>query len=298
MAQINPLAAQNEGDVRTRGILRGAATADTGVGAVSDIAFSPDGKKIYIVAPTRNGEDTMFRVGTIGSKDIEWGAVFTICDLKMVALETTAADPTKVYGIAQKRGADKKARATASADRPGDPRGRDAARPRRRRLQRRRPLPSRPQRRGLGDRGAAGQAPTKYNAVRRIADVTGRAAATATIVPLSGLSRAGTTSPCSGTRTARPPTRSTPWPRPAAARSSCSGSRHDRDRADPLEQTALRLEVYPPTNALLVTSEDGFCVRVIDLKVHQKVVNFVPMQLGRSRSRRTRRATASSSSTT
>ena len=69
MAQINPLAAQNEGDVRTRGILRGAATADTGVGAVSDIAFSPDGKKIYIVAPTRNGEDTMFRVGTIGSKD-------------------------------------------------------------------------------------------------------------------------------------------------------------------------------------------------------------------------------------
>ena len=40
VAQINPLAAQNEGDVRTRGILRGAATADTGVGAVSDIAFS------------------------------------------------------------------------------------------------------------------------------------------------------------------------------------------------------------------------------------------------------------------
>ena len=40
------------------------------------------------------------------------------------------------------------------------------------------------------------------------------------------------------------------------------------------------LEVYPPTGALLVTSEDGFCVRVVDMESNGKSVNFVPMQLG------------------
>ena len=68
-----------------------------------DVALSPDGKRIYAVASTKNQEDTLFRVGTIGAKDIKWGDVFTICDLKIVTLATTAADPDKVYGIAHKR---------------------------------------------------------------------------------------------------------------------------------------------------------------------------------------------------
>jgi hypothetical protein len=48
----------------------------------------------------------------------------------------------------------------------------------------------------------------------------------------------------------------------------------------PLETTAHRLEPYPPTGMLLVTSEDGYAVRLVDMRSHEKVTNFVPMQLG------------------
>ena len=122
----------------------------------------------------------MFRVGTIGSKDIDWGDVFTICDLKVVALETTAADPSKVYGVAQKPERQEVPRATALPDRPGDARRRHAARPRRRAVQRRRPLPPRANGEGLGDRGGRRPGAEALHPVRRFPTSPRRAALTPT----------------------------------------------------------------------------------------------------------------------
>ena len=48
----------------------------------------------------------------------------------------------------------------------------------------------------------------------------------------------------------------------------------------PVENTAIRLEPYPPTGQLLMTSEDGFAVRLVNMKSHAKTKNFVPTQLG------------------
>jgi hypothetical protein len=46
------------------------------------------------------------------------------------------------------------------------------------------------------------------------------------------------------------------------------------------ETTAFRLEPYPPTRMLLLTSEDGYAVRLVDMRSHERATNFVPMQLG------------------
>ena len=48
----------------------------------------------------------------------------------------------------------------------------------------------------------------------------------------------------------------------------------------PVENTATRLEPYPPTGQLLMTSEDGYAVRLVNMKSHAKTKNFVPTQLG------------------
>ena len=91
----------------------------------------------------------------------------------------------------------------------------------------------------------AGQAPTKYNAVRRIADVTGRAAATATIVPLSGLSGRDDIAVFRNEDGA-------PADTVYAVAETSSGTKFllgFRGTTEiariPLEQTALRLEVVP-----------------------------------------------------
>ena len=158
-----------------------------------------------MVAPTRNGEDTMFRVGTIGSKDIDWGDVFTICDLKMVALATTAADPGQ--GLRRRpeaRGGQEARTATASTgstrrrSRPGRSRS-GSATPSTPSATCASPPTARPGR----PRRAAGQAPTKYNAVRRFADVTG-APRRPRRSSRSSACRAGTTSPSSGAEDGAP----------------------------------------------------------------------------------------------
>jgi hypothetical protein len=93
VAQIDPLA----GAELERG------SGDTGAGAVQDVAFSPDGRHVYAVVPTRNDGNTLFRVGTIDAERIRWQPVSTICDVKLVTLATTPADPNAVYAIGLKR---------------------------------------------------------------------------------------------------------------------------------------------------------------------------------------------------
>ncbi len=94
VARIDPLAG--------RTIVTGDKGSDT-VAAVTDVAFSPDGRLIYVAVPTRDGNDTLFRVGDIGEKDVKWRPATTICGVKLVTLVTTAADPEHVYAIGVRR---------------------------------------------------------------------------------------------------------------------------------------------------------------------------------------------------
>ena len=67
--------------------------------AVTDVAFSPDGRRIYVAVPTRDGNDTLFRVGDISGTSIKWRPATTICGVKLVTLATTEADPEHVYAV-------------------------------------------------------------------------------------------------------------------------------------------------------------------------------------------------------
>ena len=57
VAVIDPVA----GEVLT------GAQPDSGAGAVQDVAFSPDGKLIYVAIATRDENNTIFRSATSGS---------------------------------------------------------------------------------------------------------------------------------------------------------------------------------------------------------------------------------------
>ena len=70
-----------------------------GTDAVRDVAFSKDGKRIYAIAPTRNGRDTLLRVGDIEQDQIRWGQLHTICGVRLVTLGTSAKDPSHLYAI-------------------------------------------------------------------------------------------------------------------------------------------------------------------------------------------------------
>jgi hypothetical protein len=96
ISQIDPIAGVEIG--RAAG---GTITAtDSGAGSVQDVAFSPDGRRIYVIAPTRNGDNTFFRMGEFdGSGNIIWRPIVTICGVNLVTLAVTAVDPANVYAI-------------------------------------------------------------------------------------------------------------------------------------------------------------------------------------------------------
>ena len=89
LAQIDPIS----GTASEGGATGGAA------GAVADVAFSPDGSRIYMVAPTLDGENTFFRVGDVGEAGIEWGELVMLCGAKLVTLATWPKDPSAVFAI-------------------------------------------------------------------------------------------------------------------------------------------------------------------------------------------------------
>jgi hypothetical protein len=76
-----------------------ADSTDTGTGAVTDVAFSPDGKRIHVAIASRNEDNTIFRTGTVTAGGIQWTPQVTICGMKLVSLATTAADPKVVYAV-------------------------------------------------------------------------------------------------------------------------------------------------------------------------------------------------------
>lgn len=92
VARIDPIAGKEiETGVR--------ADTDSGSSAVTDVAFSADGRTIFATIPTRSEDDTVFRVGDIAADTIRWRPPVTICGVKLVTLATTAADPDFVYAI-------------------------------------------------------------------------------------------------------------------------------------------------------------------------------------------------------
>jgi DNA-binding beta-propeller fold protein YncE len=98
LAELNPVA----GTQRTDGAPSEApAETDTGSGAVQDVAFSPDGRRIYVAVASRSEDNTIFRSGTIAPDAINWNPPVTVCGMKLVSLATTDADPTVVYAVGQ-----------------------------------------------------------------------------------------------------------------------------------------------------------------------------------------------------
>ncbi len=94
IARIDPLAGREIG--------AGDTPSDLAA-AVTDVALSPDGKLIYVAVPTRDGHDTLFRVGDISADTVRWRAATTICGVKLVTLATTEADPDHVYAVGLRR---------------------------------------------------------------------------------------------------------------------------------------------------------------------------------------------------
>ncbi|HEY3163379.1 MAG TPA: DUF6519 domain-containing protein [Candidatus Limnocylindrales bacterium] len=80
------------------------AEPDSGAGPITDVAFSPDGRRVYVIAPTKNGQNTLFRAGRVRDDGVDWGELVTICDVELLSLATTRADPEQVYAIGARRG--------------------------------------------------------------------------------------------------------------------------------------------------------------------------------------------------
>jgi hypothetical protein len=80
------------------------AEPDSGAGPITDVAFSPDGGRIYVIAPTKNGQNTLFRAGRVRDEGVDWGELVTICDVELLSLATSRADGDQVYAIGARRG--------------------------------------------------------------------------------------------------------------------------------------------------------------------------------------------------
>jgi hypothetical protein len=271
-AQINPFAGRSD-LAATRSL-----KINTGFTAVQDVAFSPDGKRIYAVASTRNGDDTLFRAGTIQRDSIDWDDVFTICDLNIVTLASTPADANKVYAIAHKRDGKKILgdglyRIDPAALAQGTQPSRVGAA-----FNAIGHLHLAADGRAWATEGAAGAEAKEYVSVRQFANVVSTDASTS--IPLGGMKGGDDIAVWLAADGA-------PADTLYAVTTTSTGNKMllayrgtTQAAAVNLERTAARLEPYPPTGMLLITSEDGYAVRLLDMRKNQKMTNFIPTQLG------------------
>lgn len=111
---IRPSSYVNRYDLEGRALLErlapiagtsvGADEPDASAGAIMDVAFSPDGSRVYVIAPTMNGDNTFFRAGKVQKEGVAWGELVTICDVHLVTLATSPADPKVVYAVGSRQG--------------------------------------------------------------------------------------------------------------------------------------------------------------------------------------------------
>ncbi len=275
VAQIDPIA----------GTSTTQPAGDTGTGALQDIAFSPNGQRIYIAASTKNDDNTLFRSGTFDRQgNITWGPVVTICGVKLVTLATTAADPNNVYAIGLKKQTVQSGNTT------------------------------RTELRGAGlyrinpDNVDPNMAPVAaFNAVGHLEIAAdGRAVATAaaentSIASYTRLLRfqlpAATAPPEIGLPSAGQDDIAILAKGEGARREAIyvvlgTGARslmaYDLGSAQPilqqpitLENTAIRLEPFPATQVLLMTSEDGYYLRGFSMVDNVLLPDYVlPVQVG------------------
>lgn len=243
--------------------------SNSGAGSVQDVAFSADSKLIYVIVPTRDNKNTIFRVGEITAKGINWRPPVTICDVKLVTLATTPVDKSNVYAIGLGKGlykidpnnvnpnmtplvpfyavghleisADGRAFATAAVQ--TQPPIYDTIK----RFQ----LPAGT---GLGDitLGDNGQ-----DDIALYTTADGAQSEMLYVVVGTG----------------------------SQGRSVMAYSMKDGvptiGKPIVVDTTGSRLEPYAPTRMLLFTSEDGYCVRMIDMSKNELVQNYLlPMQVG------------------
>ncbi|MBX3010842.1 MAG: hypothetical protein KF832_05010 [Caldilineaceae bacterium] len=277
IAQIDPVA----------GAEIDKSQSDSGVGAVQDVAFSADGRLIYVIIATRGEENTFFRVGQIRGDTITWQPIVMICGVKLVTLATTAADPRNVYAVGMKKITIK------------DASGRERVEFRGTGLYRLAPdsvqtemtplvafnacghLRITDDGRAFATAAAENVAPTEYDRIMPIRVPQGQllfqgpilleAAGSDDIALFSGPTNRQET-----LYTVVGPTRSTKFLRAYRLRDGAP-----MEVNLPLANTALRLEAFRPTSMLLVAAADGYNVQLVDLNTNTFVENYLlPMQVG------------------
>lgn len=256
--QIDPIAGSNARESLGR----------QGTDAVRDVAFSADGRRIYAIVPTRNGRDTFFRTGEVTDDGIEWGRLETICGVRLVTLATTDADPAHVYAAGVGRGIyriDPKA-VEASADPflAFDAAGH---------------LRVTPEGRAVATVASGGSG--RYGALVGYSLPDG-----SELFPQVDLPEIGRDDLAVATRRDGVPEDTAfvvvgTGSRRIVAFGLESGNLEEQN-VD-LGDTDVSLEVFPGTRMLLVGLEDGYCLRLVDLRSNKLVGGYVlPVQIGPS----------------
>jgi hypothetical protein len=112
---VHPSSGLNRYDLEKRALrerlapISGTVVADdaepeSGAGPITDVAFSPDGGRVYVIAPTKNGKNTLFRSGKVSDAGVDWGELVSICDADLLSLATSRSDPGAVYAIGARQG--------------------------------------------------------------------------------------------------------------------------------------------------------------------------------------------------
>jgi hypothetical protein len=254
------------------------AKADSGAGPITDVAFSPDGQRIYVIAPTRNGDNTLFRAGRIRERGVDWGDLITICDVQLVSLATSDADPGHVYAIGSRKGLYRI-----------DPDVVDPSMPPTLAFAASGHLVITSAGRGYAtaiDEGASDPAP-RYDRVVGFTTENPSAVTLDTSVP-AGSDDLAVAPPAQVGRTPRPRATDTIYvvtgtggsgPRQVVALDALSGE--VRGEAIDVGGGPIRLVPFPPTGVLMVVSEDDCSVSIIDVAQHELIDDLeIPVHVG------------------